>query len=532
MDESGRRYYYSPSTGESRWELPVDERPAAPPLPDAPAAQAEEAEERAAEAGAEERVAEAEACMAEAAALAPLPPGWEELTDATSGRVCFWNRETGEAQWERPELQPPSAQPVPDSAAVGALLRLELALQAAHADLFGSAAIVDAAAQRGAGSNWAMRAAISQRQLDDVYQVAALRRASDDQHSALVIKTRAPETQDVEPEIEHVRELFSMVDSDDPPDPARLRELLSKGVSLVTPHPVTGETPLDIAMANNRAASAAALLTLGADLECCRSPIATLAESARRNGLDQILALLRGRCGSGLARDELFAAVAAGDLGRCAELLNLSVDINVRDATGLGPLEWAVRHHEAETAEDMVRCLLARSPPPDAEAVHSALLAAVSEGAEGVVRMLLDARAEVARRDEAGWTALDWAVGDGREAIAAELLFRGGSGLADLGRGRAGLRRLAERRGLAEVFRLLGEELLPRDTWESRLDAASGRAVFYNRIAKRTQFEPPTGWTCLLGGARRESVGDARLPSGAADAAAAAAPAASEGGAG
>mgnify|MGYP002631788129 CR=1 FL=1 len=54
---------------------------------------------------------------AEAAALnsakGALPVGWEEATDARSGRVYYWHRKTLEATWERPQAAGPGPPRLP-----------------------------------------------------------------------------------------------------------------------------------------------------------------------------------------------------------------------------------------------------------------------------------------------------------------------------------------------------------------------------------------------------------------------------------
>ena len=48
------------------------------------------------------------------AAGGDLPPGWNAVTDPTSGRVYFYNASTNQTTWERPgAAQPQPPAPVP-----------------------------------------------------------------------------------------------------------------------------------------------------------------------------------------------------------------------------------------------------------------------------------------------------------------------------------------------------------------------------------------------------------------------------------
>ena len=48
----------------------------------------------------------------------PLPPGWEEMQDPSSGRVYYFNRETNETTWDQPTVEPAPAEEVVDCMAM------------------------------------------------------------------------------------------------------------------------------------------------------------------------------------------------------------------------------------------------------------------------------------------------------------------------------------------------------------------------------------------------------------------------------
>ena len=45
--------------------------------------------------------------------MTDLPPGWTEQLDESRGARYYFNTETGETTWERPQPPPPAAPPPP-----------------------------------------------------------------------------------------------------------------------------------------------------------------------------------------------------------------------------------------------------------------------------------------------------------------------------------------------------------------------------------------------------------------------------------
>jgi len=91
-DESGRKYWYNESTGDTTWEQPI--------------------ELAAGRAGMPDRDSLVTCAAASPPALPPLPalglsnilpPEWEQHVDDTSGESYWHNTATGETTWEKPE---------------------------------------------------------------------------------------------------------------------------------------------------------------------------------------------------------------------------------------------------------------------------------------------------------------------------------------------------------------------------------------------------------------------------------------------
>jgi len=55
-----------------------------------------------------------------AAPEAALPEGWRETKDPNTGKVYFWNKNTAEVSWDRPEEDPPAPPPPPPDASADA----------------------------------------------------------------------------------------------------------------------------------------------------------------------------------------------------------------------------------------------------------------------------------------------------------------------------------------------------------------------------------------------------------------------------
>jgi TonB family protein len=130
----------------------------------------------------------------------------------------------------------------------------------------------------------------------------------------------------------------------------------------------------------------------------------------------------------------------------------ISVGAQAQEST-LNPWHWA-----ATGQVEPIRKMLSASAPAivdDADdAGWTALMHAGSAGQDAVVRVLLDAGADVSRRNKAGETALHLAAQNGRTAVARLLLQAGADFAGRDAEGRTPLFRAIEG-GHAEVIALL-----------------------------------------------------------------------------
>jgi hypothetical protein len=96
--------------------------------------------------------------------------------------------------------------------------------------------------------------------------------------------------------------------------------------------------------------------------------------------------------------DEAFAAVKRGDLTRIRELLDLGLDVNVRDDKGFTLLMHAAQENETEIGKD----LLIRQADPDArnDAGLTAMMLASTGGNVEIAKVLLDEMEDDADSDE------------------------------------------------------------------------------------------------------------------------------------
>eukprot|EP00931_Biecheleriopsis_adriatica_P073564 TRINITY_DN47825_c0_g1_i1.p1 TRINITY_DN47825_c0_g1~~TRINITY_DN47825_c0_g1_i1.p1 ORF type:complete len:892 (+),score=115.29 TRINITY_DN47825_c0_g1_i1:35-2710(+) len=253
----------------------------------------------------------------------------------------------------------------------------------------------------------------------------------------------------------HVQQLFEMIDGETMEHQAQLRTLVEVySVSVLSPHPASGQLPLDYAVLQGRRQSVRTLISLQASISHCKPSSADLSAAAQRFGLDEVLRALTGWGITQEARDDLLAVAASGDSERCLQLLQMQADLNARDdTTGFSVLEWAVHHGQEEIAALLVYY------GADDEAKACALRAIAVHGLYAMLLRLLDAHCDPMSRDLQGWTALDWAVTEGQETVALELLRRGGPALAQgCGRGIAALARIARNKELWQLTPLLEYE--------------------------------------------------------------------------
>merc|ERR1712217_363569 len=95
--------------------------------------------------------------------------------------------------------------------------------------------------------------------------------------------------------------------------------------------------------------------------------------------------------------------------------------------------------------------------------VNFALHSCVQRGLTGVAKLLIDAHANPAQQDEQGWTMFDWAVSEGHEDTAIELLQRGGLVLLERGRGASHIVRLARNRGMHRLADFIEQHIGKKD---------------------------------------------------------------------
>jgi len=110
---------------------------------------------------------------------------------------------------------------------------------------------------------------------------------------------------------------------------------------------------------------------------------------------------------------------------------------------------------------DLVEPLLKAGADPNRKSKFIPLRIAAANGMDTVVRLLLDAGADVHARSESGWTALVSAAGSGNIDVVQMLLDAGADPNADDNEGRTAYRQALERnnRDIAELLRPLTRDI-------------------------------------------------------------------------
>jgi ankyrin repeat protein len=124
---------------------------------------------------------------------------------------------------------------------------------------------------------------------------------------------------------------------------------------------------------------------------------------------------------------DLFEAAAFGDTGRLGELLHAGADPDAFAPDGFTPLTLAAFFKRPDAARLLVEHgadvnLRARHEQIQVQPIHSA---AANGGSVEIVRLLLDAGADVDAEQPGGFTALDAARQAGNEELERLLLERG-----------------------------------------------------------------------------------------------------------
>jgi ankyrin repeat protein len=140
-------------------------------------------------------------------------------------------------------------------------------------------------------------------------------------------------------------------------DPAVAGALLAAGAFLDLQSPLNGHTPLIDAVWHKRSALVEALLTAGARLDLRGRMGYTALDVARRDGLDEIIALIEAREAE-LERkrgaQRLMTAVEAHDPDDVAAALAEGVDLNALSPDGFTPLMVAAQNGDAAIVELLV----------------------------------------------------------------------------------------------------------------------------------------------------------------------------------
>lgn len=99
-ESSGRTYYYHAESGQTCWELPLDDAKASEDdTPD------ENVEETSPTEGEEDNAPDVDIVRKEEETKSEaLPDGWSELVDASSGRVYYFNSTDNSTSWEKPTV--------------------------------------------------------------------------------------------------------------------------------------------------------------------------------------------------------------------------------------------------------------------------------------------------------------------------------------------------------------------------------------------------------------------------------------------
>jgi ankyrin repeat protein len=125
--------------------------------------------------------------------------------------------------------------------------------------------------------------------------------------------------------------------------------------------------------------------------------------------------------GFGVAGDELFNAVRAGDAGHVKALMKSGADANVRDDLGATPLMYAA----ALPAQDCIRALLAGGADVNAATIMGSTALMWATGQPATVRLLIDHGADINAKTKSGMTALLTATRRANTESMKILLARG-----------------------------------------------------------------------------------------------------------
>jgi ankyrin repeat protein len=173
---------------------------------------------------------------------------------------------------------------------------------------------------------------------------------------------------------------------------------------------------------------------------------------AKYHRKDEVAALLVNRG----VRLDAWEAAAVGDVERVMEMLDTEPDlVNAHSQDGFTPLGLAAFFGH----ETIVHNLLAKGANPDVVSANpmrvAPLHSAVAAGQMGIVRLLVEAGANVNAPQQQGFTALHGAAAGGDELIVRYLLAKGAAAEARAENGQTALD-LALAQGHGGIAELLG----------------------------------------------------------------------------
>jgi ankyrin repeat protein len=232
-------------------------------------------------------------------------------------------------------------------------------------------------------------------------------------------------------------------------DLEKVKEFLEQGTD-INAKDEDGDTPLHIAVEQDYNDIAKLLIDRGADVNAGDQKDYTPLYSAIWNRNRDLVGLLIGKGADVNVIPEegappLLEAVWMGDFDVVKLLIDNGASNDVKDKDS-----WTALHHAASQASvDMVRLFISKGV--DTSSIHMAACA----GDLSRVKGLLEQGIDVDTKDEAGWTALVWAVNAGQTEVAEFLINNNANVSVRYGRQNQSLLHQAARLDSAKLAELL-----------------------------------------------------------------------------